>query len=168
MARIKDVPLPEGAHALMHNNLYRALSNNPEMSVRFFEYATAMHMTSSLPVRIKEICILRITSQLRSEFEFSQHFRACQTVGVTAEEARAARDGDFSSFTDADRAALALTDAVEQRQVTDALWAAARAHFSEVQLLDLVMFASFYGYASRLTIALGVPEDEGFATIDAS
>jgi alkylhydroperoxidase family enzyme len=168
MARIADGPLPPGASELMQNNLHRALANNPAMAEKFYGLANAVHMTSHAPVRVRELVILRVTANLRSDFEFSHHFRGCQTVGVTADEARAVRDGDFARFTDAERAALALAEAVEDRRVTDAVWAAAAAHFSDVELLDLAMAASFYGYASRLTLALGVPADEGFPTIDES
>ena len=38
----------------------------------------------------------------------------------------------------------------------------------EAELLDLVMAASFYGYASRLTLALDVRVDPGMPTIAAS
>lgn len=168
MARISDTTLPEGAHALMDNNLYRVLSHNPEMAVRFFEYATAFHHCSELAPRVKELCILRVTSNLRSEFEFSHHFRASQSCGVTADEARAARDGDVSGFSQAEQAALALTDAIDRREVTDALWQKARGYFSERELIDLLTAVTFYGYASRLTVALDVPVDEGFPSIDAS
>jgi 4-carboxymuconolactone decarboxylase len=166
MARIADAPLPPGTHGLMQNNLHRALANNPAMAEGFYGLANAVHTTSHLPARVRELAILRVTANLRSDFEFSHHFRGCQTVGVSAEEARAVRDGRFAGFSEAERAALALAEAVEARRVTDELWAAAAAHFPQVELLDLVMAASFYGYASRLCLALGVPADEGFPTID--
>jgi hypothetical protein len=49
--------------------------------------------------------------------------------------------------------------------VTDAIWADPARHFPPVELLDLVMAVSFYGYASRLTLAISVPADPGFPTI---
>lgn len=165
MARIKDAPLPPGTSELMQNNLHRALANNPAMAENFYALANSIHGDSHPAVRFREFAILRVTAKVGSDFEFSHHFVGAQTVGVAAAEARAIRDGDFSGFTDAERAVLELTDAVDECRVTDELWAAAAVHFSEVELLDLVMAASFYGYASRMTLALGVPADEGFPTI---
>ena len=165
MTRIADAPLPEGTSELMQNNLHRALANNRAMADKFYILANGIHADSGLPARIREFAILRVTSRLGSDFEFSHHFVGCQTVGVSADEARAVRDGDFSGFSEAERAVLALADAVEDNSVTDDIWQAAEAHFPPVQLLDLVTAAGFYGFASRLTNGLGVPSDEGFPTI---
>jgi alkylhydroperoxidase family enzyme len=46
--------------------------------------------------------------------------------------------------------------AVEERRVDDAAWRRARRHFSEVELVDLILLAGFYGLASRLVLALDV------------
>lgn len=165
MSRIADAPLPPDTSELMQNNLHRTLANNRRMADNFYLLANSIHGDSNLPTRIREFAILRVSARLGSDFEFSHHFRGAQSVGITADECRAIRDGEFGAFSDAERAALALTDAVEDRGVTEAVWAQAARHFSPVELLDLVMAVGFYGYASRLTIALDVPVDPGFATI---
>jgi alkylhydroperoxidase family enzyme len=102
---------------------------------------------------------------LQAEVEWAQHFRVAQMVGVTADEARAIRDGDFTAFTPAEQAAIAFAEAVETRRVTDAVWTEAATHFSQRELLDLVMVAGFYGYASRITMALDVQVDAGLTRI---
>jgi alkylhydroperoxidase family enzyme len=165
MARIADAPLPPGTSELMQNNLHRTLANNRAMADNFYLLANSIHTDAVLPTRTRELAILRVTSQLGSDFEFSHHFVGAQSVGVTAQECRAVRDGDFAGFSDAERAALALVDSVEARTVTDLVWAEAARHFPPVELLDLVMATAFYGCASRLTLAMGVPADPGFPTI---
>ncbi len=52
--------------------------------------------------------------------------------------------------------------------VTDRVWQETARHFSGDDLLDLVVVAGFYGYASRLTNAMGVEIDEGLMGIAAS
>ena len=165
MARIADTELPEGTTGLMDNCMPRASANNRAMADNFYLLANSIHGDSTLPARIRELAILRVTELAGSDFEFSHHFVGCQTVGVTADEARAMRDGDFSGLAVGESAAVSLAEAVDGNCVTDAVWRAAAEHLPGVQLLDLVMAASFYGYASRLCNALAIPADPGFPTI---
>ena len=102
---------------------------------------------------------------LKADVEWGQHFKIAQMVGVSREEALAIRDGDLSKFSPADRAAIDFAAAVDQCRVGDDAWAAAAKHYTQVQLLDLVMVASFYGFASRITLAMGVEVDAGLSKI---
>jgi alkylhydroperoxidase family enzyme len=165
MAHIADTTLPPGTTGLMDNVMHRVIANNRAMADNFYLLANSIHRDSQLPDRVKEFAILRVTALAGSDFEFGHHFAGCQTVGATAEEARAVRDGKLDGFAEPERVAIALAAAVEANRVTDALWQAAAVHFSEAQLLDLVMTASFYGYASRLCNGLGIPGEPGFPTI---
>jgi alkylhydroperoxidase family enzyme len=165
MARIADAALPEGTTGLMDNVMHRVLANNRAMADNFYLLANSIHHDSSLPARVRELAILRVTAVAGSDFEFSHHFVGCQTAGISADEARAVRDGRLSGFADAERTAIMLAEAVDANVVPDALWQFAAKHFSARQLLDLAMTASFYGFASRLCNGLGVPADPGFPTI---
>jgi 4-carboxymuconolactone decarboxylase len=165
MVRIRDGLLPPGTSELMQNNLHRALANNPDMAENFYRLAESVHSDARLETRIREFVILRVTSKIGSDFEFSHHFVASQTVGVAADEARSIRDGDYSRFSEVERGVLELADAIEESRVTDGLWQQVASNFSEIEMLDLVMAVGFYGYASRLCLALGVPADAGFPTI---
>jgi alkylhydroperoxidase family enzyme len=118
-----------------------------------------------VPHRIRELAILRIASLLQADVEWGQHFKIAQMVGVSIDEARAIRDGELSGFVPAERAAIDFATAVEQRSVDETAWAAAAKYYTQVQLLDLAMVAGFYGYASRVTLALGVEVDAGLSRI---
>jgi heme/copper-type cytochrome/quinol oxidase subunit 1 len=86
-------------------------------------------------------------------------------LGVTVYEARALRDGDLSVFSDGGQAAILLMEAVEDHAMSDAIWHAAARHFTQAELLVLVMIAGFYGYVSWITLALDVAVDEGLRRI---
>lgn len=149
----------------MHNNLHRALYNNAPIADAFGVMGRSVHIASHIPHRTRELAILAIASMLQADVEWAQHFKIAQMVGVSVDEARAIRDGDLSRFLSAERAAIDFAVAVEQHRVGANEWAAAAAHYSPVQLLDLVMVAGFYGYASRVTLALGVEVDAGLRGI---
>jgi len=167
VSRIPDADVAADAGP-MRNNLHRTLNNNLNMAGGFAALARLVHTASNVPHRTRELAILRIASMLQAEVEWGQHFKIAQMVGVSVAEARAIRDGDLTMFSQAERAAIAFAEAVDRCRVTDDVWAAAARHYTQVQLLDLAMVAGFYGYASRITLALGVEIDAGLSRIAAS
>jgi alkylhydroperoxidase family enzyme len=58
-----------------------------------------------------------------------------------------------------------FAEAVDRCSVSDALWKEAAQHFSDSEMLDLVMLAGLYGYASRITLVKGIEVDEGLTAI---
>lgn len=168
MSRIADASVPSALTKAMHNNLHRTLYNNPEMADAFGVLARTVHTSSRVEHRIRELAILRIASQLGADVEWGQHFKIAQMVGVSADEGRDIRDDDLSSFTDKELVAIRFAEAVEKGQVSDSEWEEASRHYSAEQLLDLTLLAGFYGYASRITLAMGVAVDDGLQRIDES
>jgi alkylhydroperoxidase family enzyme len=154
MSRIAPAELPDDLP--IHNNLVRATYRNPELHRGFASLSGRVHSASNLSARQRELVILCIVGMLDAAYEREQHERAASHAGVTEEEMLALRSGDLDHFAGADRAAVELAAAVEECRVDDAAWAAARAAFTEVEAVDLVMLAGFYGLASRFTLALDV------------
>ncbi len=66
-------------------------------------------------------------------------------------------------FSPAEKAALALAEEMTQTpaEVSDATFAAARAHFSDVQLVDLAATVAIENYRARFNRAFAV-ESQGF------
>jgi 4-carboxymuconolactone decarboxylase len=154
VTRVAPADLP--ADLAVHNNLVRTAYNNPEMFRGFASLSGRVHSASRLSNRIREMVVLAVVGLLGAEYEAQQHEPQARRVGMTEAEITALRVGDLGAFTGADRAAIAFATAVEQRLVTDTMWAEATQHFSEVELLDITMLAGFYGLASRLVLALDV------------
>ncbi len=67
------------------------------------------------------------------------------------------------AFSPAEKAALALAEEMTQTpaEVSDATFAAARAHFSDVQLVDLAATVAIENYRARFNRAFAV-ESQGF------
>jgi 4-carboxymuconolactone decarboxylase len=165
VARIPDAQLSGDVPEVFHNNLHRALYNNPELSDAWSVLGRAAHTSSHLPQRTRELVILRIAAMLKSDVEWAQHLRLATGAGVTLDEARSLRDGTPTEFGPDERAAVEFGEAVERCTVDDDLWARAGAHFTPVQLLEIAVLAGFYGLASRVALALGVEVDEGLSPI---
>jgi 4-carboxymuconolactone decarboxylase len=154
MARIEPAELPDDLP--VHNNLVRATFRNPDMHRGFASLSGRVHSASNLPGRTRELVVLRVANIVGAAYELQQHEMAAAHQGVTSDEISALRAGEVSGFDAAEKAAVDLAAAVETGDVDDALWLSASKHYSEVELLDIVMLAGFYGLASRFVVALDV------------
>jgi alkylhydroperoxidase family enzyme len=73
---------------------------------------------------------------------------------------------DSPLFTDAERVALEMAEAmtITGRRVTDDLFARARAHFSEPQMVELAAAIALENFRSKFNPALGI-EAQGFCVL---
>jgi AhpD family alkylhydroperoxidase len=70
-------------------------------------------------------------------------------------------------FTPAERAALGVAEAMTRDvHVADDTWAAARGHFSDRELVELVVAVAMETFYNRVNIALGI-ESQGFCELPA-
>jgi len=141
-------------------NLYRALGNHPALAAAWTEFANAIRHDSTTPRTLRELMILRTAQIARSEYEWAQHLKMARKVGV-GEEKIAALAGwrNTKAFDERERAALALTEAVMACDVTDAVYAEVRRHFSDAEFVELSMTAGFYAMVSRMLDAMRVELD---------
>ena len=105
--------------------------------------------------------ILRTAQVARSEYEWAQHLKMAREAGVREAQIAAMADWRGSGEFDAkERAALALTDAVMACNVSDAVHAEVKQHFSDAEFIELSLTAGFYAMVSRMIDALRVELDE--------
>ncbi|MBK8065396.1 MAG: carboxymuconolactone decarboxylase family protein [Betaproteobacteria bacterium] len=141
-------------------NLYRALGNNPKMVAAWTEFAQAIRADSQTPRALRELMILRSGQLQDSEYEWAQHLRMARKAGVReAQIEQLAAWRTSQEFDARERAALELTEAVTAGKVGDAVWAIGKAQFSDNELVELVMTASFYCMVGRVLDALQVEMD---------
>jgi len=78
------------------------------------------------------------------------------------EETIAALDGDWSEFTDAERAAFAFTRKLtyEPHKLTDADIDALRKHYKDLQILEIITSVGGFNAMNRWTGALAIPQEE--------
>jgi AhpD family alkylhydroperoxidase len=152
--RIPPADLPDDLP--VHNNLVRATFTNPDLHRGFASLSGRVHSASHLSARTRELVVLCVAGLLGAGYEWQQHEPGARRAGVTDDEIEAIRAGALDRIGGADGQAVRFAAAVEERRVDDAAWRRARRHFSEVELVDLVLLAGFYGLASRLVLALDV------------
>lgn len=117
----------------------------------------------ALPEKLLELVHLRASQINGCSVCVDMHPKLARRAGETDERLFAVgawRDAPY--FTDAERAALALTEAVtrlsdREDPVTDAVWDEAARHFNEPQLASLVLGIAAINVWNRLNVAVRQP-----------
>jgi alkylhydroperoxidase family enzyme len=88
-------------------------------------------------------------------------------AGASEEKIRQVeRAAESPLYSEKERVALACAEAmtITGQRVSDALFAQARAHFSEPELVELAFAVALENFRSKFNVALGI-EAQGFCTI---
>jgi alkylhydroperoxidase family enzyme len=145
--------MPPGVPPLQ---LFRTLAHNPRVLRRVRK--GGLLDPGSIPLRDRELVILRTTALCRSEYEWGVHVAFFgPAAGFTAAQIAATVTGDLAAFSDAERAILELCGALHgSASVPDELWDRLAAHYRPDQLVELVALAGQYHMIAYVTNALGV------------
>jgi alkylhydroperoxidase family enzyme len=167
LTAIPLAPLPEDiAERVGHAgapgvNLYRALAHAPGLLGAWIDFAWALREECQTPRPLRELMILRTAQRALSQYEWNQHRYMAAEAGVDEHQvAELSMWRTSPAFTDAERAALALTDALFDGYVPDEVNAALGEHFDEKARVELTLTAAFYCAVPRLLDALRVPVEE--------
>jgi alkylhydroperoxidase family enzyme len=124
----------------------------------WIEFAWTLRGHDRTERRLRELMILRTAILHRAPYEWHQHVRMAREAGVTEEELdRLASWQTADVFGPAERAALALTDAIVAGYVPQAVSEEIDRYFDYGQRIELTVTAAFYSMAPRVLDALGVP-----------
>jgi AhpD family alkylhydroperoxidase len=141
-------------------NLYKALGNHPGLVAAWTEFANSIRHDSRTDRALRELMILRTAQIARSEYEWAHHLRMARKAGVReAQIAALATWRSAAEFDARERAALALTEGVMACDVSDAVHAEVKRHFSDAEYVELSLTASFYAMVSRMLDAMRVELD---------
>jgi alkylhydroperoxidase family enzyme len=140
--------------------LYRTLGNAPAMLQAWTSLAWPLRQDAVSPRRLRELLIMRVAQLTTAEFEWLAHWDMAVKHGISvAQLEQLARWQDSPLFSAEERAALAVTDELTTGlRVTDDTWASLAEHFSDGELVELVLTVSFYSCVSRVLHALDLSE----------
>ena len=143
--------------------LFRTVARNPRVLTRMM--AGGLLDRGSIPVRARELMILRTTARCGAEYEWGVHIAVyAAKAGLTEPERRATRHGVAADWPlPEDALVVELADALhEHSDIDDALWARLKAVYADEQLIELIMLSGLYHAVSYLVNGLRVVR-EAFA-----
>ena len=148
-------------------NLYRALGNHAPLCAAWTEFARAIRYDSRTPRELRELMILRGAQVMRSEYEWAQHLKMARKFGVRdAQIAALAEWRNSREFSEREKAALLLAEAVTNGSVSDETYAAVSKHFDHAEFVELALVPAFYAMVARMLDAMRVqlePEARDYA-----
>ena len=163
VAAVLEPMMPPGVPPIA---LFRTFAKNVAMTAAMRPWgAYELGRALSVPMRIRELVIDRVTARLGCEYEWGVHVAFfAERVGFTADELRSLTHGtpDDPCWSAEERIVLRSVDAlIDTATVDDDLWAELVDSFDEAQLLDLVVLVGWYHAISFVANATRVPHEAG-------
>lgn len=139
-------------------HLYQMLLHSPPLAQGWLGFLTAIRQKSSLAGDVRELVIMRVAILNGAPYEAEQHAPIALAEGVTAQQLEQLGSWNESTvYTPLQRAVLELTDAMtKQVHVDPAAFEAARRHFNEREMVELVGTVAAYNMVSRFLEALEI------------
>jgi len=144
-------------------NIFGTLAHAPKAMTRFLEWGNyVLSRRNSLPEREREIVILRVGYLCKSGYEFGQHTRIGLASGLSEADIANIKKGADAGWGPADAALIRAADElVKDHFISDATWAALKAHFDQKQCMDVVFTVGQYTQVSMFLNTFGVQLEGG-------
>ena len=105
-------------------NIFATLAHHPKLMKRWLVFGNHVLNKSTLPVRERELAILRVGWRCDSEYEFGQHTIIGQRAGITDDEVARLCTESLDGWSSADAAIVRAADElVADHTLSDATWA---------------------------------------------
>jgi alkylhydroperoxidase family enzyme len=147
--------------------IFQVLLNHPTLACALNDLLATMLWRGKLDSRLRELVIMRIGWLTASDYEWTQHWRVAQGLGVSADDLLGVRDWQaHQSFGPVERAVLAATDdVVRDGEVSAGSWAACQHEFGAdpAVLVELVTAIGAWRMVASILHSLQIPLEEGVA-----
>lgn len=151
-----DAIMPRGVPPLW---LFRVVARDGRLFQRFM--AGGLLDRGHLTLREREIVILRVCANHRSEYEWGVHVAFfASKAGLARAELAATLEGDSAAqcWSARERLLLRMCDELStSTALSDSLWAALSSEFTPEALIELLLLNGFYRTVSTLTNTLQMP-----------
>lgn len=138
-------------------NMFRTMAHRPEIFSTMIAHFEAILNTGTLPLRLKELVIVR-TSQLNEcEYCLASHSIIAKKLGWTPEQiSDLANFAEREDFTPAEKAALRLAETMTRHstKLSDEQFQELRGFYSEGEVVELMAAIGLFNYFNRFNNAL--------------
>lgn len=163
--------LPPGADApIGEYNIFRTLARHPELFRTWLPFGGYLLVGGTLPAVDRELMILRTAVRCRSSYEWGQHVRISERLGMEHEMIdRVVAGPEAPGWTEHEAAILRAVDELhDDARIADATWEALSATYDESQLIEVAMLIGQYHMVAFALNSLGVEMDEGLEPLPES
>jgi alkylhydroperoxidase family enzyme len=157
-----------GDRGLNVPNLYLTIANSPRMLQAWMDFTWPLRHEAVSPRGLRELVIMRVAQAEQAPYIWAHHWDMAITAGISAEQLESLGDWRASRiFDEKQGAALAYAEEViAGRGVSDAVFADFRRLFSNPEIIELTLAATFYMNLAHFARALQIelePKYEEYA-----
>jgi uncharacterized peroxidase-related enzyme len=137
-------------------NVQKALAHRPEMLKAFLGFYASVGR--SLDRKLYELIYLRVSLINECRYCAQHHVASSKRVGLTAEDWAALKSGNYSRYSEKERAALLYVEMLTRapHQITETDFDELKKHFSDDEIVDIHMLAGLANLTNRVTDPLGL------------
>jgi 4-carboxymuconolactone decarboxylase len=141
------------------NGPYAPLLQSPELADKAQAFGELVRYRTVLPPQLNELAIICTARHWDSSFEWFQHARIAQRVGISAAVCEAIAHFEAPPFVDDDERLIHTftTELLETHRVSDATYALATQRFGTRAVVELVAVIGYYSFIAMTLNAHEVP-----------
>ncbi len=149
------------------NNIFATLARHPDLFRAWLRLGGYLLGGGVLPARERELLILRTGRNCGSSYEWGQHVRIAEAIGLDRMEIERVFEGPDAEGLSPDDAVLlrAADELHEQAKLSSATWEALSAHWDERALIEITMLVGHYHMVAFALNSLEVELDEGLEAL---
>jgi alkylhydroperoxidase family enzyme len=145
-------------------NVWRAVAHVPSVLGASLTYGAALRHDTEVDSKIRELAILTVAHAAGVEYAIAHHSGPAVLHGAT--EAQLADVGSFETsdaFDEREKAVMRLAhESTVNVQVSDEVWNAASRHFSDKEMVELVLNIAYYNNGVRMMAMLDIDLEEPY------
>jgi uncharacterized peroxidase-related enzyme len=137
-------------------NAQKALAHRPEMLKNFLGFYASVGR--SLDRKLYELIYISVSLINGCHYGTQHHLASSKRVGLTADDWTALKAGNYSRYSEKERAALGYVDKLTRtpHDITDADFAPLKDEFSEPEIVDIHLLTGLANLTNRFTDPLGL------------
>jgi uncharacterized peroxidase-related enzyme len=137
-------------------NVQKALAHRPEMLKNFLSFYASVGR--SLDRKLYELIYLRVSLINGCRYCTQHHMASSKRAGLTAEDWTALRAGNYSHYSEKERAALNYVEKLTRapHEITESDFDELKKHFPDPEIVDIHMLTGLANLTNRVTDPLGL------------
>lgn len=138
-------------------NVHKVMAQRPEMLKNFLPFYASVGR--SLERKLYELIYIRVSIINNCRYCLQHHLASSKRAGVTPQDWAALKAGNYSSFSEKERAALTYAEELTRApgDIDDEDFAPLKAEFSDAAILDIHILVGLANLTNRFTGPLGLP-----------
>ncbi|MCB2059810.1 MAG: carboxymuconolactone decarboxylase family protein [Novosphingobium sp.] len=140
----------------------RTVVKHPELFRRNMEMGNTMY-NGRIPMRERELAILRVAWLNRAPFEWGQHVIIAKRIGITPDEIERARQGSASGGWSEHETAIfkGVEELISNQTISQKTWDVLAKSWDEAQLIEFPMMVGQYVATAYVQNSLRVRMEDG-------